>query len=140
MCESLLSRLAPFAEPSSIILTILLSPSTMISQELFDETLLENEEVFDLSPDEALQETIEQFEKSNQSMQHLSVTHPRSEPGISERLERQAFTQDLNLLCRCVREDETIEIVEGTLEALVRLRETCTSLVCLGLLEQQNGL
>lgn len=112
----------------------------MISQELFDETLLENEEVFDLAPDEALQETIEQFEKSNQSMQHLSVTHPRSDTGISERFERQAFTHDLNLLGQCVKEDGVIEIIAGTLEALVRLRETCTSLVCLGLLEQQNGL
>eukprot|EP00956_Cyclotella_meneghiniana_P024406 scaffold48943_cov68-Cyclotella_meneghiniana.AAC.6 len=35
--------------------------SSSISQTLFDEALLENEEAFDLSPDEALQETIDQF-------------------------------------------------------------------------------
>lgn len=32
-----------------------------LSQELFDETVFENEECFDLSPDEALRETINQF-------------------------------------------------------------------------------
>lgn len=35
--------------------------SSIISQELFDETILENEECFDLSPTEALHETITQF-------------------------------------------------------------------------------
>jgi len=35
--------------------------ATIISQELFDETLLENEECFDLSPNEALRETMDQF-------------------------------------------------------------------------------
>ena len=37
------------------------SEATLPSQELFDETVLENEECFDLSPDEALRETIDQF-------------------------------------------------------------------------------
>lgn len=37
------------------------SASSLPSQELFDETVLENEECFDLSPDEALRETIDQF-------------------------------------------------------------------------------
>ncbi|KAL7428495.1 hypothetical protein ACHAXH_006278 [Discostella pseudostelligera] len=37
------------------------SDATLPSQELFDETVLENEECFDLSPDEALRETIDQF-------------------------------------------------------------------------------
>jgi hypothetical protein len=35
--------------------------ASIISQELFDETILENEECFDLSPSEALHETITQF-------------------------------------------------------------------------------
>ena len=34
-----------------------------VSQELFDETVLENEECFDLSPDDALRETIDQFRR-----------------------------------------------------------------------------
>jgi len=38
-----------------------MASSTLISQELFDETVIENEECFDLSPDEALAETIDQF-------------------------------------------------------------------------------
>lgn len=39
------------------------SPDALLSQELFDETVLENEECFDLSPDEALRETIDQFRR-----------------------------------------------------------------------------
>lgn len=38
-----------------------MSSSTLLSQELFDETILENEEAFDLSPEEALKETVDQF-------------------------------------------------------------------------------
>ena len=38
-----------------------MSDATLPSQDLFDETVLENEECFDLSPDEALRETIDQF-------------------------------------------------------------------------------
>jgi len=38
-----------------------MASNTLISQELFDETVIENEECFDLSPDEALSETIDQF-------------------------------------------------------------------------------
>jgi hypothetical protein len=34
-----------------------------VSQELFDDTVLENEECFDLSPDDALRETIDQFRR-----------------------------------------------------------------------------
>ena len=48
----------------------------IISQELFDETILENEECFDLTPAEALRETIDQFcqqligQKSTTSTDH----------------------------------------------------------------------
>ena len=37
------------------------SSEALLPQELFDETVLENEECFDLSPDDALLETIDQF-------------------------------------------------------------------------------
>ncbi|KAL7531752.1 hypothetical protein ACHAWF_003897 [Thalassiosira exigua] len=43
--------------------TMASSSEAMLSQELFDETVLENEECFDLSPDEALRETIDQFRR-----------------------------------------------------------------------------
>ena len=35
--------------------------ASLLSQELFDETIIENEECFDLSPEDALRETIDQF-------------------------------------------------------------------------------
>ena len=46
------------------------SPDTRISQLLFDEAVLENEECFDLSPSDALRETIDQF------CQQLGVAPP----------------------------------------------------------------
>jgi hypothetical protein len=112
----------------------------MISQELFDETLLENEDVFELSPEDALQETIEQFEKSNQSVQHLSLTHPLSGQGKTERCEQQAFTAELNRLDQCVKEDGSVEIIEGTVETLTRIQEACLSKTFLAMLERQEGL
>jgi hypothetical protein len=47
-------------QPNNSPTTTMSTPS-IISQELFDETILENEECFDLSPTEALHETITQF-------------------------------------------------------------------------------
>ncbi|KAL7541178.1 hypothetical protein ACHAXR_011633 [Thalassiosira sp. AJA248-18] len=38
-----------------------MASSAVLSQELFDETILENEDCFDLTPDDALRETIDQF-------------------------------------------------------------------------------
>lgn len=112
----------------------------MISQQLFDETLLENEELFELSPEDALQETIKQFEKSNQSVQHLSLTHPDSEPGKLDRLEGQAFTQHLALLKECIKEDNQVDIIFGASETLSSLQECCKSKTFLAIVEQQGGL
>ena len=41
--------------------TVLRFPGVLISQDLFDETIIENMQVFELSEDEALQETVEQI-------------------------------------------------------------------------------
>ena len=112
----------------------------MISQDLFDETLFENEEVFELCAEDALQETIKQFEKSNQSVQHLSLTHPDSEPGKIDRLDGQAFTQKLNLLKQCINADGRVDVVVGTLEVLIHLQEECKSKKFLAMLERQRGL
>jgi hypothetical protein len=115
---------------------------TMISQELFDETLVENEEVFDLSPEDALKETVEQFEKSNQTVKHLSLTYPDSEEGEKERAERQHFTKALELLDTCVHEDGSVKIVDGTVEALMAVEKACSSSspTFSALLDQHEGL
>jgi hypothetical protein len=88
--------------------------SPLVSQELFDETILENEECFDLSPAEALRETIDQFRrqlggdtktppvgKNNDDnnnnngppacLDHLIISHPNSIIGKRERSNRQQF-------------------------------------------------
>ena len=112
----------------------------MISQQLFDETLFENEELFELSPEDAVQETIKQFEKSNQPVQHLSLTHPHSEPGKVDRLEVQAFTEQLTSLKECIKDDSRVYIILGTSETLSRLQECCKSKTFLAMLERQGGL
>jgi hypothetical protein len=95
--------------------------SSTLSQEYFDETVLENEDVFDLSPDEALTETIDQlFKQSAQQAKFdldgwtdlqreagLSLTHPQSKQGL---VDRQQIAEFLNLL----QQDEwTAEIVDN---------------------------
>ena len=76
----------------------------MISQELYDETLLENEEVFELSPEEAVKETIEQLTRQcNNDTHHdnnnipwkdvIVTEHPSTEYGTLERKRRSAFQQ-----------------------------------------------
>jgi len=60
--------------------------TTIISQELFDETILENEECFDLTPAEALRETIDQFcQQLNKSPQTtMSTTTDNHNDGDDE--------------------------------------------------------
>jgi len=109
-----------------------------ISQELFDETILENEECFNLTPQEALKETIDQFcqqlgqspqqhsvvvstHKNNNrtrmmmmmiptAMSHLSLTHPSTTRGQMERKHRDQFRECLSLLDDCVGDDGMVSL------------------------------
>ncbi len=85
-----------------------------ISQETYDETLLENEEIFSLTPSEAIQETISQFEQ--QGITNLSsyivTSHPSSKEGQEERKVRSVFTSLLNKLDSFIRSDGTVELVD----------------------------
>ena len=75
----------------------------MISQNLFDETLLENQDVFEYTDEEALKETISEFlqqqsetpEKALRSMEHLSLTHPSSPQGTEDRDIQKRFVESL---------------------------------------------
>jgi len=82
-----------------------------ISQETFDETLLENQDLFDLSPTDAIQETISQFQQ--QGITNLSsyilTSHPDSEEGKEERETRKVFGGYLEVLDQCVLEDGTVD-------------------------------
>ena len=71
----------------------------LISQELFDETLLESQELFDYSDnDQAVQETISELESQNKDskLDHLSLTHPDSEQGKKDREMQKSFVDALN--------------------------------------------
>lgn len=98
--------------------------TSTLSQEYFDETVLENEEVFDLSPEDAVTETIDQLFKQQQQQQlqlagsstsndekelqqrweeqqrlelGVSLTHPESPQGKADRERQQAFHSLLQL-------------------------------------------
>jgi hypothetical protein len=63
----------------------------MISQEYFDEVCLENAQLFDLSEEESLRETLEQF--SDQDLRHIVSTFPSAKD--TQREARQAFQEAL---------------------------------------------
>jgi len=82
----------------------------MISQNHFDETLLENQDVFEYTDEEAVTETINEFLQQQQSQsqssqlnhsqhhrfEHLSLTHPSSVEGKRERDIQDRFVQSLD--------------------------------------------
>lgn len=73
-----------------------------ITQETFDETLIENEDLFDLAPDAAIEETLHQFEQQGISRQDLQsyilTSHPDSDVGREERATRKKFEGYLQTL------------------------------------------
>ncbi|KAL3827432.1 hypothetical protein ACHAXA_003166 [Cyclostephanos tholiformis] len=111
-------------------------PPLQVSQELFDETVLENEDCFDLSPDEALRETIDQFRRqlgggtdddddddddggvdrashhhvAPSVLSHLILSHPNSQSGRRERDERRQFADRLAFLDGFVMTDGTVRL------------------------------
>lgn len=95
-----------------------------ISQELFDETVLENEDLFDLSPEEAIRETITQLNTQFSAVKDsdgsqidvvsnsgILLSHPESEEGKRERENIHSFVEHLNFLDRSVSaHDGSIQI------------------------------
>ena len=70
----------------------------MISQNLFDETLLENQEVFDYTDDQALKETIDELSQQqaqSNRLEHISLTHPLSRKGKRDRDLQKRFVDSL---------------------------------------------
>ena len=70
----------------------------LISQELFDETLLESQELFEYdNDDQAVEETISELQSQNKDarLDHLSLTHPDSEQGKRDRENQRNFVQAL---------------------------------------------
>lgn len=70
-----------------------MTDQVLISQEYFDEVCLENAELFDLDPDQAVQETIQQLKAP--CCTHLSCTFPTSPQGLEERAKRKEFVSAL---------------------------------------------
>uniref|UniRef100_A0A7S4WJ89 Ataxin-10 domain-containing protein n=1 Tax=Ditylum brightwellii TaxID=49249 RepID=A0A7S4WJ89_9STRA len=102
----------------------------MISQELFDETLLENEEIFDLSPTAALQETMEEYTiRQKISISHLVLSHPNSTSGKNERLRRKQYNDWLSYLDTLIESDgsvvKQVKEVDGVIHALRGVRLCC---------------
>lgn len=106
-----------------------MTTTSTISQELFDETILENEECFDLTPFEALRETIDQFcqqlghTSHNKSlpaaMAHLTLTHPATPAGQVERSNRSEFQGWLSFLDDCVASDGVVALPDDNDDTMI---------------------
>lgn len=94
-----------------------------ISQELFDETVLENEDLFDLSPEEAIRETITQLNTQFSAVKDsdgsqidvvsnsgILLSHPESEEGKREREKIHSFVEHLNFL------DQSVSAHDGSIQ------------------------
>uniref|UniRef100_A0A6T7JX00 Armadillo repeat-containing protein 8 n=1 Tax=Attheya septentrionalis TaxID=420275 RepID=A0A6T7JX00_9STRA len=106
-----------------------------ITQELFDETVLENQEVFELSPAEALQETVDQFGQQGVSLDHLlTSSHPTE--GVKERQQRSEFSGFINVVLDShvqpngtilISNDSDRETVRSALQRIASLCSTTTN-------------
>ena len=115
----------------------------LISQDLFDETIIENMQVFELSEDEALQETVEQFRTSGQSLHHLVLTLPNKEQ--EERAKRRNFLSTLQELDTMVQPDGTVGTNdEGGELRMKQIHDACSndldSTTYLTLLDAYDGI
>ena len=106
-----------------------------ITQETYDETLLENQDLFDLSPNDAITETLSQF--SQQGLENLDsylvTSHPESKEGIQERATRKDFQTLLSKLESVVQGDGTISLgadaalsVNDILGVLTGIQDFCS--------------
>jgi hypothetical protein len=105
----------------------------MISQEYFDEVYLENIEAFDLSPEEAMEETLQQLQKqqSVSLLQHLTLTPVDSEIGKEIRQKRATFLQAVEesspqmpffLMRSCLKEETPPEQNEMFRHLIIRVQ------------------
>mmetsp|Transcript_12608 Transcript_12608/g.30111 ORF Transcript_12608/g.30111 Transcript_12608/m.30111 type:complete len:512 (+) Transcript_12608:103-1638(+) len=99
----------------------------LISQDFFDETLVESQELFEYSNEQAVTETINELKTSNPSVRldHLSLTHPESQEGIDSRTKQKDFVEYLR------REDVSaaINMLTTAIRAERKTLPTYTSLV-----------
>ena len=102
-----------------------------ISQETFDETLLENQDLFELDSEAAIQETISQFE--NQGITNLAsyliLSHPESDIGKRDRITRKEFEDHLKSVDHCIGSDGAVHNLDDEyeilLDALVKISQFC---------------
>lgn len=91
--------------------------SSRITQEYFDELVLENVEVFDLTHDEGLQETLQQLSLGGIPVDHLLIT-----TNAVDREERQDFDTSLRSLRNLIQESPDSSEEEEPVEThLVKL-------------------
>jgi len=101
------------------------SNNSKISQETFDETVLENEEIFELNPQEAITETISQFRQQGikNLESYLVISHPTSENGQEERSERKKFTSLLESLDSFVMKDGKVSLESSSNDIVTILNQ-----------------
>jgi hypothetical protein len=104
---------------------------TTITQETFDETVLENQDLFDLNPNDAITETLSQF--TQQGLKNLKsyilTSHPESILGKQERSTRKDFQTLVTTLDSAVQVNGQIILedigVSVILDALNGISDFC---------------
>ena len=94
---------------------------SLISQELFDETVLENQDVFELTPEQALEETVSQY--SHLTLEHLILSHPNDDS--EERTKREEFRNALENLKETVKQREDDATLQSIIEWLETIQACC---------------
>lgn len=117
------------------------------TQEIFDEAVLENEECFDLTPNEAVVETVNQFIKQcRQAPQHSSLphadqvniylgnllfSHPNSEQGRWDREQQKVFLNYVTVVCHfesdSLSSSNHIETSQKITCTLKKIQDFCSS-------------
>jgi hypothetical protein len=79
----------------------------LISQDFFDETLLESQELFEYSDEQAVTETINELQTSQPSVKldHLSLTHPELPKGVEDRKKQKEFVE-------CLEQEDVLKAID----------------------------
>ena len=103
-----------------------------VSQENFDEVVKENMEDFEMSPEDAVHDAIEQFHKQGVSLDNLDLSVPNDE----NREARAAYVAACDLLDNSINpqgkvsveaiEEDPAASVESVVQALLTIQESCS--------------
>ena len=95
-----------------------------VSQENFDEVVKENMEDFEMSPEDAVKDAIDQFHKQGVSLDNLDLSPPTDE----NRKERADFNAACEMLDECVAGDGAVVVGSLDVDSVISALDTIEAL------------